>query len=385
MGAAQLLGDLREGEPLGDLAAVGQPVAQLGAGERQHPGALRHLVQRPVGVQVLDVDHHLERHHLDAQLLLVLAQQLLGLVGTVERLAGGVVAGPGVVAADDEVGAAVVLADDGVQQRLARPAHAHRQRQQRQHRGVVGIALQHPLVAAHAGVVVDVARLGHAHDRVDQQVGLELAGRPQGELEVGPVHRVAGLEGHHLPPAEPLEARPHLARRVTQADEVVVRRQLQALEAAADGDVVGALVEMRDPGMGAVEGAVDRLGLGLAVDRPDVLDGQRRQHDALGVAQRQPVAGGQSFGRLLGDVEGDRDGPQLAAGEPHLVAGRLEVGAAHEARERREPAVQDQLEVADLPRRQVPGRPVARGLADLGPPLRADDQIGQGAAVGANR
>ena len=45
----------------------------------------------------------------------MLPQQLLGVVRAVERLALRVVARTGVVAADDEVGAAVVLADDRVQ------------------------------------------------------------------------------------------------------------------------------------------------------------------------------------------------------------------------------------------------------------------------------
>jgi len=47
----------------------------------------------------------LEGHHLDADFLLVLAKELLGIVGAVEGLAGGILARPGVIAADDEMGA----------------------------------------------------------------------------------------------------------------------------------------------------------------------------------------------------------------------------------------------------------------------------------------
>ena len=69
---------------------------------------------------------------LDAELFFVLLHELLGVVRSVERLAVGVLAGAGVVAADDEVRAAVVLADDRVPDRFARAAHPHRQRQERQ-------------------------------------------------------------------------------------------------------------------------------------------------------------------------------------------------------------------------------------------------------------
>ena len=56
----------------------------------------------------------------------------LRVVWAVEGLAVGVVARTGVIAADDEVSAPVVLADQSVPDRFARSAHAHRQRQQRQ-------------------------------------------------------------------------------------------------------------------------------------------------------------------------------------------------------------------------------------------------------------
>ena len=81
---------------------------------------------------------------------------------------------------------------------FARAAHAHCQRQQRQHSRVRRVALQQRLIAAHPGVVIDIARLGHADDRMDQQVGLELAGGAQRQLVVSAVHGVAGLEGDDL-------------------------------------------------------------------------------------------------------------------------------------------------------------------------------------------
>ena len=80
--------------------------------------ALGDFVRRHVAVLVLEVDHHLERHHGDAELFLVLLQELLGVVRTVKRRAARIAPRAGVVAADDQVRAAVVLTDDRVPHRL---------------------------------------------------------------------------------------------------------------------------------------------------------------------------------------------------------------------------------------------------------------------------
>ena len=102
-----------------------------------------------------------------ADLVLVLPDQLLRVVRAVERLAGRVVARAGVVAADDQVVRAVVAPDDRVPERLARPGHAHRQRQEREDDPIrLVVVLRQRLVGADAGVVIDVARLGHP-DRPD--------------------------------------------------------------------------------------------------------------------------------------------------------------------------------------------------------------------------
>jgi hypothetical protein len=101
-----------------------------------------------------------------------------------------------VVAAHDHVGAAVVLADDAVPDRLARAGHAHGEVEEAIVVVCGRILVQHRLVAAHAGEVVDVAGLGHADDGVDQKVRLRLAGRAEGQFLVRAVEGVAGLEGH---------------------------------------------------------------------------------------------------------------------------------------------------------------------------------------------
>ena len=62
------------------------------------------------------------------------------------------------------------------------------------------------LVAAHAREVVDVARLRHADDGLNQQVRLDVLRRPERELLVGAMHRIARLERDDAAPAELLKA-----------------------------------------------------------------------------------------------------------------------------------------------------------------------------------
>ena len=87
------------------------------------------------------------------------------------------------IAADDEVGAAVVTPDDRVQQDLSRAGHAHGQGQEAEHdRAWLVVVVDQGPIAAHAGEVIDVARLGHADDWVDQKPTANLRGRLLGEL-----------------------------------------------------------------------------------------------------------------------------------------------------------------------------------------------------------
>ena len=145
----------------------------------------------------------------------MLLHELLRVVRAVERLAVAVVAGTRVVTADDEMRAAVVLADDRVPDGLARTAHAHRERQQAQGRRLLGVRLQQVLVATDAREVVDVAGLRHADDGMDQQVRLDVLRRAERELLVRAVHRIAGLERDDTAPAELLKAIAKLLRSVS--------------------------------------------------------------------------------------------------------------------------------------------------------------------------
>ena len=280
----------------------------------------RHLVLGPVLVAVRQVGHHLEGHDLDAQLVAVLLDGRLGVVGPVKLLAAAVLARAGVVAADDEVGGAVVLADDGVPDGLARAAHAHGQRQQAQHGHAVGVARQDGLVDAHAGEVVNVAGLGQADDGVDEHVGLAGAGGAHRQLAVGAVHGVAGLEGDDLGPAELLEVGAQLGGGVAQGDVVVVVETVDGVDAAAQVDVVGGVVQVAHRRV-LVVAAKDEARLAVLVGPVDVVERQDSQVAVVAeVAQRDAGAGGEAqvVDGLLGHVEADGHGEEVAVGEAQI-------------------------------------------------------------------
>ena len=250
----------------------------------------------------------------DPELGLVRPEQLLGVVGPIERSSLRVASRAGVVAPHDEMGGAVVLADDGVPHRLPRTGHPHGQGQQRQRGGARRVALEQRPVTPHAGVVIDVARLGQPHDGMDEEPGIGVARRPEGQLLVGPVHRVAGLEGDHPIPPRCRELRPQLGGREPQAAEVVMGRELDALHPSADAPRMGGQ-HLSHPRVFGAARAVDAGRLGPAVGSVQLVDVDHREHHALGIAQREPVSLGQRPGQLLGDVEGDGDRPQRAVGE----------------------------------------------------------------------
>ncbi len=287
----------------------------------------------------------------------MLAQQGLGIVGPVEGLAARVVARPGMVPADDEMAGAVVLADDGVPDRLAGATHAHGQGQQGQGGGGVRVALHDRLVAPHPGVMVDVARLGHAHRGMDEQVGLDLAGGPQGQLDMSAVHGVAGLESDHPVPAQLGETRPQLRRAQPQRLVVVVGGGGQDLELAGHVHRPRPLEQVGGARVLLVGGAEDQLGLLVPIGTVELADMQHSQHHALRVAQGQAGADADLRRLLLGYVQGDGNGPQRAIGQAHALADAFVVLLAEEAAQRREATVGQELEVAESGAGAGPTRP----------------------------
>ena len=188
---------------------------------------------------------------------------------------------------------------------------------------------------------------------------------------MGAVHRVAGLEGGHRRPALGLEEGPGLG-----GSQVDVRVGLGEVPLAQHphrpAEVDRALLEhLGDAGVGGVGGAEDRGALVLPVDPVALLDDHRaHERAALGVDERDLLAGGDRPGVVLGRRERDRDRPEGPVVEAHLVADPAPVGLADEAAQRGEGADAEHDEVGGLTRghRQAPEPPGAggRGIALAG-------------------
>jgi hypothetical protein len=108
------------------------------------------------------------------QLVTILGDKLLRIVGPVKILSIRIFSGAGVIATHDKVRRAVVFADDGVPERLSRPRHSHCEREKSEVRHAVGIFGHDRLVDADTGVVVNVTGFGEANDGVDEKVRLVL-------------------------------------------------------------------------------------------------------------------------------------------------------------------------------------------------------------------
>ena len=220
---------------------------------------------------------------------------------------------------------------------------------------------------------------------MDEEVGLHLLGRAQGELVVGTVQRVAGLEGDHPAPAPAGELGPQLRRCEAQGRVVVVGGRLDALEGARQVAGVRPLEQVGDARVSGVGRPENPLGLRPPVGPVDLLHVQGRQHHPLGVAQGHRGTRTDPGGQIVGDVESDRYGPEPSVGQPHISTDRRQVGATEEPAQRRERTGQQQLEVAQMAWREIARRPVGGRLAQLGGALVIHDAVDQRTTVRRNK
>ena len=154
--------------------------------------------------------------------------KLLRFVGAVERPTLRIIARASVVAPDDNIVGAVIAADNGVPQGLARAAHAHRQRQQReQHPFAFVIVVDQGTVGTHAGVMIDVARPRHADYRMQQQHAVYPFNGAFGQFLMRTVQRIARLKGDDVAMAVFLQQGARFGRRAPQKAEILMRRHLQ--------------------------------------------------------------------------------------------------------------------------------------------------------------
>ena len=109
------------------------------------------------------------------------------------------------IATDDEVRRAEVLADDGMPDGFTRTSHTHGKREESKMPHAVGVLCHDSLVDTNAGVVIDVAGFGESDDGVDEDVGLALTGGEDGEFTMSAVHGVASLESDDFAPGNFVE------------------------------------------------------------------------------------------------------------------------------------------------------------------------------------
>lgn len=203
-------------EPLGNVTTGAQATAELSSRNVEGSDVLGDLVSGAVLVRVGQVRHLQKGNDLDTELVSVLFDKVLGIVGAVKVFALAVLTGTGVVTTDDKVGGTVVLADNGVPQGLAGTSHAHGQGQEGENGHSVGVAGEESLVDADAGKVVNVSGLGETDDGVDEDVGLARAGGAHSQLTVSAVHGVSGLESDDSGPAEFVKVEADLCRGVLE-------------------------------------------------------------------------------------------------------------------------------------------------------------------------
>ena len=124
---------------------------------------------------------------------------------------------------------------------------------------------------------------------------------------------------------------------------VVVRGEPDSFDRAAD--VVGRdqLVQVANPRMIPAAGAEDALRLAVLVDFPAGVHLEDRQHETFAVPQRDPGAGIQGSGHLFLHIQRHRHRPQRTAGKTQVLEHRFIGCFVHEARQRSETAIQQQL------------------------------------------
>src|SRR5215204_315100 len=281
------LNDFGAGELRGRVLALGEHLAHLCAADK-------HVMFFVVGAGfgsphalALEAEEGVfeeERGQPDL-FFLELVEDVLGVVVAVERLTAGVLAGSGVVAPDDEVGATVVLTADSVEDRLAGSPVAHRRGEDREHRAVFGVVtFQYSLVGAHPDVGRDVLGAGLADERVEEQSVDYLEGALLDVL-VRAVHGIAGLETDDSLPALLGEDLAQVTRLVVVGRERLrVRVVNEQCDLTAEKDVLLA-VDGGDARMLIVRRAEDLAGLVLLVVGVAVLDDHGREDAACTVGE----------------------------------------------------------------------------------------------------
>lgn len=256
---AEDLDDLGEGEPCGDLDALEETATELRAGDTEAAHALGDLVDLAVIPELLDVDDHLVLEHGDLELLLDAFHELLRGVGIVEVLLVAVLPGSGVVTSHNEVGAAIVLADNGVPHGLSWSGHTHSNGQQREHSHTRGVGLNKLNVASHSRKVIDITGFGHTNNRVDEDISLGVSSGKKGQFTMRSVHGVSGLETDQAQDILTLDFGTDFIGGQTVFREVVVNWKSDTLELTSNVGVANFLEANLNRGVANIIGTSENL------------------------------------------------------------------------------------------------------------------------------
>lgn len=163
------------------------------------------------------------------QFVSVLANQVLGVVMTVEVLSLGVLSRSSMITADDEVSRSKVFANNGMPEGFTGSSHAHGERKKCEVTHSIRVFLHDSLVYTDTGIMIDVTRFCETNNGMNENVLVDrLALKPSlaltntygsvltcstnGQLTVSTMHRVSRLEGDNTAPCEFCEVSPKLSR-----------------------------------------------------------------------------------------------------------------------------------------------------------------------------
>ena len=139
------------------------------------------------------------------------------------------------------------------------------------------------------------------------------------------MHWITCLKCDDLAPAEFLEAVSNFTRRIPQILVVVVRRLFEAAQFAANVNRIANILKVIHGRMCFVRSPVNAFGLRIEIGCPQVANLERRKNDAFEIAQCQLVTWFDVRRKLFGYIEHDRNRPQHAALEAHLIDDRIVV------------------------------------------------------------
>ena len=111
-----------------------------------------------------------------------------------------------------KVGSSEVFPNDSMPKSLPWSCHPHSKRQQREMRHSFRVARHESLIRAYSGIVINVARLGQANNRMYQDIRTTLSSGSNGQLSVSSVHGITSLKSNHFPPGQFVEVCTELGR-----------------------------------------------------------------------------------------------------------------------------------------------------------------------------